>query len=132
MDEGKGYNTDTACSKEKQEWTDPFDPPDEALLVDHLSASHMLLLNKFNVVAHHVLIVTRNFEQQTDPLNLQDLEATWQVVQVTTPWTAVLQTRQWVLQVAVTARRPFRIQVALHTSTADQNPVQVSHTSMFR
>ena len=80
MNEAKGYNTDTACSKEKQEWTDPFDTPDEALLVDNLSASHMLLLNKFNVVAHHVLIVTRNFEQQTDPLNLHDLEATWQVV----------------------------------------------------
>lgn len=93
MEAAKFY-TDTACSKEKQEWTDPFDPPDEALLVDHLSASHMLLLNKFNVVAHHVLIVTRKFEQQTDHLNLQDVEATWQVLQVTHFWTGVLQTPQ--------------------------------------
>ncbi|KAL3142943.1 hypothetical protein ABBQ38_003229 [Trebouxia sp. C0009 RCD-2024] len=31
MEAAKFY-TDTACSKEKQEWTDPFDPPDEALL----------------------------------------------------------------------------------------------------
>lgn len=100
--------------------------------MDRLSASHMLLLNKFNVVAHHVLIVTRKFEQQTDHLNLQDLEATWQVVQVTHFWTGILRTSQWVLQVATTARRPFRTQVALHTLTADQNPVQVSHTSMFR
>lgn len=74
-----------ACSKEKQGWTDPFDPYDDALWVDHLSVSHTLLLNKFNVVEHHVLVVTRKFEQQTDPLNLQDLEATWRVVQVTKP-----------------------------------------------
>lgn len=77
------HNAGTVCSKEKQDWTDPFDPYDDALWVDHLSPSHTLLLNKFNVVEHHVLVVTRKFEQQTDPLNLQDLEATWQIVQVT-------------------------------------------------
>lgn len=77
------HDAGSACSKEKQHWTDPFDPYDEALWVDHLSPSHTLLLNKFNVVEHHVLVVTRKFEKQTDPLNLQDLEATWHVVQVT-------------------------------------------------
>ena len=51
--------------------------------MDHLSPTHTLLLNKFNVVAYHVLVVTKQFEHQTDPLNLQDLEATWQTVQVT-------------------------------------------------
>ena len=71
-----------ACSDEKRAWVDPFDPYEEALWVDHLSPSHTLLLNKFNVVAYHVLVVTRKFEPQTEPLNLQDLEATWQVVQV--------------------------------------------------
>ena len=78
------YNaSQSVCSEEKKDWKNPFAPYDEALWVDHLSTTHMLLLNKFNVVAHHVLIVTRRFQQQTDPLNLQDLEATWQVVQVT-------------------------------------------------
>lgn len=77
------HGAGSACSKEKQDWTDPFDPYDEALWVDHLSPSHTLLLNKFNVVEYHVLVVTRKFEQQTNPLNLQDLEATWHVVQVT-------------------------------------------------
>jgi ATP adenylyltransferase len=47
--------------------------------VDHLSDSHTLLLNKFNVVPHHVLVVTRQFESQQDPLNSTDLAATQQV-----------------------------------------------------
>lgn len=68
-------------SEEQKAWKDPFAPYDEALWVDHLSPTHTLLLNKFNVVAYHVLVVTKQFEHQTDPLNLQDLEATWQTVQ---------------------------------------------------
>jgi ATP adenylyltransferase len=47
--------------------------------VDHLSDTHTLLLNKFNVVPHHVLVVTRQFESQQDPLNSNDLAATQQV-----------------------------------------------------
>ena len=48
----------------------------------HLSRTHTLLLNKFNVVAHHLICVTREFEQQTEPLNAADLEATWAAMQV--------------------------------------------------
>jgi ATP adenylyltransferase len=47
--------------------------------VQHQSDSHTLLLNKFNVVPHHVLVVTRQFESQQDPLNARDLAATQQV-----------------------------------------------------
>lgn len=68
-------------SQEQKAWKDPFAPYDEALWVDHLSPTHTLLLNKFNVVAYHVLVVTKDFKHQTDGLDLQDLEATWQVVQ---------------------------------------------------
>jgi sulfate adenylyltransferase (ADP) / ATP adenylyltransferase len=50
--------------------------------VAHLSPTHVCLLNKFNVVAHHVLVVTREFEQQTSPLNAADFDATLQVLQV--------------------------------------------------
>ena len=49
----------------------------------HLSRTHTLLLNKFNVVAHHLICVTREFEQQTEPLSAADLEATWTAMQVT-------------------------------------------------
>jgi sulfate adenylyltransferase (ADP) / ATP adenylyltransferase len=50
--------------------------------VQHLSDSHTLLLNKFNLVAHHVLVVTRAFESQDDQLNDKDLSATWDALKV--------------------------------------------------
>lgn len=50
--------------------------------VTDLSETHKLLLNKFNVVPHHLLVVTRDFQSQQDPLNESDLAATWQVLQV--------------------------------------------------
>jgi sulfate adenylyltransferase (ADP) / ATP adenylyltransferase len=56
---------------------DPFLPYESDLFVGDLSPSHICLLNKFNVVDNHLLIVTRNFESQTDLLNLQDFMALW-------------------------------------------------------
>lgn len=66
----------------KERWVNPFLPYDDALWVTHLSDTHTLLLNKFNIVPHHVLVVTRAFEQQSDLLKLEDFEAAWQVLQV--------------------------------------------------
>ena len=60
----------------------PFLPYNEDLWVDHLSDTHTLLLNKFNVVAHHLLVVTRSYESQLDRLNASDLQATCQVLKV--------------------------------------------------
>ena len=60
----------------------PFLPPEQALVVAQLSGSHTLMLNKFNVVAHHLLVVTRDFQHQADMLNAADFEATVQVLQV--------------------------------------------------
>jgi len=54
---------------------DPFLPYEEELFVGNLSDSHLCLLNKFNVVDNHLLIVTRAFEPQTDLLNLSDFQA---------------------------------------------------------
>lgn len=48
----------------------------------HLSDTHTCLLNKFNVVAHHSLVVTREFERQTDPLDAADFDVTLQLLQV--------------------------------------------------
>lgn len=53
----------------------PFLPYEEELFVGNLSPSHCVLLNKFNVMDHHILIVTREFEAQTNWLTLQDFEA---------------------------------------------------------
>jgi ATP adenylyltransferase len=57
--------------------TNPFLPYDPRLFVSNLSPTHCLLLNKFDVVPLHSLVVTRDFEAQTEPLNARDLGATW-------------------------------------------------------
>lgn len=54
----------------------PFLPPYQPeLYVADASPSHACLLNKFQVIEHHLLIVTRAFEPQESPLRLADFEA---------------------------------------------------------
>ena len=53
----------------------PFLPPDPALLVGDVSDTHLALLNKFPVLARHLLVVTRAFEAQTAPLTDADFDA---------------------------------------------------------
>ncbi|HEX8437779.1 ATP adenylyltransferase [Archangium sp.] len=53
----------------------PFENPDPDLVVGDVSPTHVCLLNKFNVVEHHLLIVTRAFEEQESPLTAADFEA---------------------------------------------------------
>lgn len=55
----------------------PFLPYEDDLFVGDLSETHLCLLNKYNVVDHHLLIVTREFETQTRWLNEHDFEALW-------------------------------------------------------
>lgn len=53
----------------------PFLPYEEALFVADISETHLCLLNKFNVVDYHILIVTREFEDQEQLLTVADFEA---------------------------------------------------------
>jgi len=54
----------------------PFLPPFEpGLLVQELTPTHRVLLNKFNVFAHHALVVTTGFEPQAQRLGLPDFDA---------------------------------------------------------
>ncbi len=53
----------------------PFLPYDPDLFVADISSTHLALLNKFNVVEHHLLIVTRTFEEQEALLAVEDFEA---------------------------------------------------------
>ncbi len=55
----------------------PFLPYEEDLFVADVSPTHLCLLNKFNVVENHLLIVTREFEEQENLLNWQDFQAMW-------------------------------------------------------
>jgi ATP adenylyltransferase len=55
----------------------PFLPYEEDLFVANLSPTHLCLLNKYNVVDDHLLIVTREFEAQENLLTLEDFQALW-------------------------------------------------------
>lgn len=57
--------------------SNPFLPYEKDLFVANLSETHLCLLNKFNVVDHHLLVVTRAFESQETWLTLADFEALW-------------------------------------------------------
>jgi ATP adenylyltransferase len=66
---GKGRTTAPSSN------ADPFLPYDPELFVAPISPTHIALLNKFNVVEHHLLIVTRVFEDQQSQLTQKDCEA---------------------------------------------------------
>lgn len=55
----------------------PFLPYEEDLFVAEISESHVCILNKYNVVEHHLLIITRAFEEQESLLTLADFAAMW-------------------------------------------------------
>lgn len=61
----------------KGEDFNPFLPYEPDLFVQDLSPTHLCLLNKFNVVNHHLLVVTRQFEEQECWLNYNDFFALW-------------------------------------------------------
>ncbi len=53
----------------------PFLPPEKDLVVVEISDTHLAILNKFNVMERHLLIVTRHFENQNMLMTLSDFEA---------------------------------------------------------
>ena len=55
----------------------PFLPYETDLFVSNLSETHLCLLNKFNVVPYHLLVITRAYEEQETWLNLADFAALW-------------------------------------------------------
>ncbi|MFH1568715.1 MAG: phosphorylase [Gemmatimonadota bacterium] len=55
----------------------PFLPYDPDLYVGDAGDAHVCLLNKFNVVEDHLLVVTRQFEAQESRLALADFAAVW-------------------------------------------------------
>lgn len=53
----------------------PFLPPEPDLVVAEITDTHICVLNKFNVVDHHSLLITREFESQDAALTLADFTA---------------------------------------------------------
>ena len=68
-------NQDPAPEQAKA--ADPFLPPERDLTVGPVSDTHVAVLNKYNVVENHLLIVTRRFEEQTLLLTQADFDALW-------------------------------------------------------
>jgi len=55
--------------------TNPFLPPEPDLTVAEISRTHLAVLNKFNVLDRHLLLVTRGFEHQETLLTIEDFRA---------------------------------------------------------
>jgi len=56
---------------------DPFLPPEPGLFLAQVSDTHLVLLNKYNVLERHLLVVTREFEEQESLLTFRDFCALW-------------------------------------------------------
>ncbi|ETO06726.1 ATP adenylyltransferase-like protein [Reticulomyxa filosa] len=78
LSQAKVDTNNPATSKSVQEApksSDPFMPPfAHGSHVCDLNRTHRLLLNKFNVVSNHIVVVTQKYESQHDPLTLADAQ----------------------------------------------------------
>ncbi len=61
--------------KERPADFNPFLPPEPHLTVCDLDDGHVCVLNKFNVLTDHLLVVSRDFEQQTDIMSVANFRA---------------------------------------------------------
>lgn len=66
-----------AEKKQAGQHYNPFLPPERDLSVAAVSDTHLAVLNKFNVLDHHLLIITKHFELQESWLTQADFEALW-------------------------------------------------------
>ena len=64
-----------ALEAQERSGVNPFLPPDPDLVVAGLSDTHLAVLNRFPVMRHHLLVLTREFEHQALPLTAADLHA---------------------------------------------------------
>jgi ATP adenylyltransferase len=64
-------------NKDNKPTVNPFEPPFEpGAFIDELTDTHSLIFNKFSVCNHHVIIITKEFKRQIDPLDFDDFKAT--------------------------------------------------------
>lgn len=63
---------------------DPFADPSSDLLVERVPAdnpTHNVVLNKYPVIPQHFILATKEYKEQTDKLEAQDLAMTYACVQ---------------------------------------------------
>ena len=78
---GDSFERKLARRTKKQLPENPFLPYDERVLVAELSETHVCLLNRFPVFDHHLLLVTREWEDQSSLLTEADFDAIWRGLQ---------------------------------------------------
>lgn len=66
---------DAPASYDRPLGDNPFLPPEPGLTIGCLPPHHLAVLNKFNVLENHVLVVTRGFVHQESPLTAADFSA---------------------------------------------------------
>lgn len=66
--------------KESNSNFNPFLPYEKDLFIADIQENHVLILNKFNVVNYHLLIITREFQSQDSILTIEDFSALWTVL----------------------------------------------------
>lgn len=66
---------DVPASYDTPRGDNPFLPPEPGLTIGCLPPHHLAVLNKFNVLQDHVLVVTRGFVHQESPLTAADFSA---------------------------------------------------------
>lgn len=62
---------------------DPFESPPSDLLIAEIprrSPTHTIVLNKFPIIEQHFILATKSFKEQTDPLEQDDLMATYSCI----------------------------------------------------
>jgi ATP adenylyltransferase len=62
-------------ARNEQRPVSPFLPPEPELTIGQVSGTHLAVLNKFNVLEGHLLLVTRDFEHQENLLSIADFHA---------------------------------------------------------
>ncbi|MEA3277309.1 MAG: phosphorylase [Pseudomonadota bacterium] len=67
-------NRRAAAVQRREKPANPFLPPEPELTVAEISRTHIAVLNKFNVLNRHLLVVTRRFEHQETLLTPADFQ----------------------------------------------------------
>lgn len=60
----------------------PFLPPEATLILSPIQDSHLLVFNKYCVMPNHLLLLTREFIRQEEPLELRDFVAAWRAMEM--------------------------------------------------
>ena len=71
-------------STPQQKKPDPFEDPSSDLLVESVPAdnpTHNVVLNKYPVIPQHFILATKEYKEQTDKLEAQDLAVTYACLQ---------------------------------------------------